>query len=130
MVHCHGPPLSPSQKEKLLSKKSDTEMGYSSSAGKGVSAKSSSSIANQSTPNYCSHPSPKINQLESSPVVGSFLPIRSRIEEFEILSQPKDDVTVPHKVIIDQTDISKSRDPLQFPAKGKSPLAVMHTFMQ
>jgi len=47
-----------------------------------------------------------------------------------MLSQPKDYVMVPLKVIVGQTDNSKSRNPTQFPAEGKSPLAMMHTAMQ
>ena len=122
MAHSRSSPLSPSAdpKRKLPSITSGTEMDYSNSTGRGVSAKSSSSIANQSAQDYSTHPSPKINKFKSSPVVRSSSPIRSRIEGFEMLSQPKDDVTVPHKVIVGQTDSSKSKNPLQFPAKGKS----------
>jgi len=128
MAHSRSSPLSPSAdpKRKLPSITSGTEMDYSSSTGRAVSAKGSSPIASQSTQDYSSHPSPKINKFKSSPVVRSSSPIRSRIEGFEMLSQPKDDVTVPHKVIVGQTDNSKSRNPLQFPAKGKSFVSLNH----
>ena len=128
MAHSRGPPLSPSvdPKRKLPSISSGAEMDFSSSAGRGVSAKSSSSITSQTTRDYNSHPSPKINKFKSSPVVRSSSPIRSRIEGFEMLSQPKDDVAIPPRVIVGQSDLSKSKNPLQFPAKGKSFVNVNH----
>jgi len=128
MTTSRSSPLSPSidPKRKLPSITSGAEMDYSSTASRGVSAKSSSSIANQSTRDYTSHSSPKINKFKSSPVVRSSSPIRSRIKGFEMLSQPKDDVTVPHKVIVGETNNSKSRNPLQFPAKGKSFVNLNH----
>ena len=130
MVHSQGPPLSPSAdpKRRLPSISSGAEVDYHSPPpSRSVSAKSSSSISNQSTRGYTSpHSSPKINKFKSTPVVRTSSPIRSRIEGFEMLSQPKDEMIVPNRAVVSHTEMSKTRNPSQFPAKGKSFVTLNH----